>query len=383
MRLPASFRSTHTLACGLLACGLLACATTSAPLAGQRDEPATAQPNSNDPKATDDAPSASDPATLRVLESQATFADLVRLARSLGHGTAAASDAGCLLAREQTERDAHVLRADLMPALEGMPDPPTDLAARMREHGGAVALLTAWGAAGDARAELIFAGFTTFPAASASGPFMVLALSEDQAFIRYGDAPATQSAGVLTIPAAVAQVREQLERTHGTLFVTASASTKLAELRAALEPLRAVENVGLAVLLPAGTSLPAHAADASSSELCPTGLPDPGDADFGDLTREALAPALATLHDGIARCLGSLRSAAARVVVALRIDPLGRVQHACMLDAGGVDARTVGCLLLSARELQTPAPNPRGVVDLHLPLALVADGPHAQRALCD
>jgi len=169
------------------------------------------------------------------------------------------------------------------------------------------------------------------------------------------------------------------------LYVTASAGLSLELLASVLGQIDRTappSHLALAVLLPADTGLPA-AKPPASADACPQGLPavDEGIA-LGDLARDAVMPAIADLRSDITRCLGSLRLAETRVVVALRIGENGSAERACFVDNGGLDERTASCVLLVAGALQTAAPSPLGVVDLHLPLTLTTEPLAAQRGLC-
>jgi hypothetical protein len=327
-------------------------------------------------EAPSEATAASSP---RALDGQGTFGDLVRVARSLASSDLAGSSAGCLLGREG---DDFVLAADLMPSLERMPDPPTDLGARFERGAEPVAVLTAWGMAGTPQATTILAAFTATPPSTLQTPPVLLVLDRERAFVRAAAAGSESDAAELTIPAAVARAKQLAGASP--LYVTATAGFALADLASVLAQLDASPqaNVALAVLLPTDTALPSGGPQIST-EVCPTGLPEVDESTpLGDLSRDAVMPALAELKSDIAPCLTSLRVASTRVVVALRVGPSGSVQSACLMDAGALDPRTASCVLLVAGALQTAVPNPHGVVDLHLPLTLQNEPLPAQRALC-
>jgi len=315
----------------------------------------------------------------RALDSQSTFADLVRAARSLASSDLAGSNAGCLLGRDGND---YVLAADLMPSLERMPDPPTDLGARF-DHAEAFAVLTAWGVTGQANATTVLAAFTATSPATLAAPPVLLVLDDERAFVRSSSDGSEASAGELTVPAAIARAK-QLAAGAATVYVTATATFSLEQLASALALIDAAPktDLALAVLLPTDTALPSAPAQ-TNTELCPTGLPEVDEnTPLGDLSREAVMPALAGLQSDIAPCLTSLRVASTRVVVALRVGPTGSVHETCFMDAGALDPRTASCVLLVAGALQTAVPNPHGVVDLHLPLTLQTEALPAQRALC-
>jgi hypothetical protein len=328
-------------------------------------------------------PSGGAPSELRTLGPNATFADLVRAARSLATGADRDSSAGCMLERSQD--GGYVLAADLMLALERMPDPPTDLGALLERDARPIAMLTAFGTIRpQAEQGLALASFTT--TAPGTQTAVLLALDHDVAFVRTSAAASADAAGE-PVSSAAARALALVSSGRSTLFVSASASTPLSNVHALLALLSPSAAVGLAVLLPHGTALPRSdaggALDALADVACPDGLPEVAlDTPLGDLDASALGPSLHDLQADIAPCLAAMQVEAARVVLALRIAQDGSVAHACLLDAAGLDAHTAGCLVLAARSLVVPAPSPAGLVDLHLPLALHAEGPAAQRALC-
>lgn len=360
-RLPFSAVLTSALA-------LASCATSGTPAPA-----ATPGTGSQEPS---DQPAASSP---RALDGRGTFGDLVRVARSLANSDLAGSNAGCLLGREGSD---FTLAADLMPSLERMPDPPTDLGARFERGAEPLAVLTAWGLAGTPSATAILAAFTATSPTALQAPPVLLVLDGERAFVRTAAGGSSHDAGELTIPAAIARAKQLAGAT--TLYVTATASFALEDLASVLLQLDSAPqtSVALAVLLPTDTALPSGGPQVST-ELCPTGLPEVDESTpLGDLSREAVVPALAELKEDIAPCLTTLRIASTRVVVALRVGPSGGVQSACFMDAGALDPRTASCVLLVAGALQTAVPNPLGVVDLHLPLTLETEPLPMQRALC-
>jgi len=337
---PARFLSA--LAAGFAsALALNACATTGAP------EPATSGAAQQAAAAPSERAAPSSP---RALDSHATYADLVRAARSLASSDLAGSNAGCLLGRDGAD---YMLAADLMPSLERMPDPPTDLGARFDRSAEAFAVLTAWGVAGQANATTLLAAFTATSPTTLAAPPVLLVLDDERAFVRSSTDGSDASAGELTIPAAITRAK-QLAASASTVYVTATATFSLEQLASALALLDAAPktDVALAVLLPTDTALPSTTAQIST-ELCPTGLPEVDEnTPLGDLSREAVMPALAGLQSDIAPCLTSLRVASTRVVIALRVGATGSVHDTCFMDAGALDPRTASCVLLVAGALR-------------------------------
>jgi hypothetical protein len=368
-RLATPPRFLSTLAAGLVsALALDGCATTGASEPAATGSPQAAAAHENGA-----------PSSPRALDSRATFADLVRAARSLASSDLAGSNAGCLLGRDG---DDYMLAADLMPSLERMPDPPTDLGARF-DRADAFAVLTAWGVSGQRNATTLLAAFTATSPATLTAPPVLLVLDDERAFVRSSVDGSDASARELAVPAAITRAK-QLAGTTATVYVTATATLSLEQLASALTLLDAAPqtDVALAVLLPTDTALPSTPAQVST-ELCPTGLPEVDETTpLGDLSREAVMPALAGLQSDLAPCLTSLRVARTRVVIALRVGATGTVHETCFMEAGALDPRTASCVLLVAGALRTPVPNPHGVVDLHLPLTLETAPLPAQRASC-
>jgi hypothetical protein len=363
------------LGCAALGCAALGCATKPVPApvapAAQAEPAAATAPPETEPEVSP-----------RALGARATFGDLVRVARSLASSPPPAEQS-CLLGREGS---GFVLAAELMPSLERMPDPPSELGARFERGADAFAVLTAWGIGGSAQATTLLAAFTaTQPTALGEAPTL-LVLDGDAAYVRAAADRSEAGAAALPIEHAVARAK-QLTPGSATLYVTASAGLPLEELATVLGMLDtppAHAAVALAVLLPTDTALPSLAPPALSAELCPNGLPEVDETTpLGDLSRATVMPALAGLQESVAPCLSALRVQETRVVIALRVGESGGVQRACFLEQGALDPRTASCVLLVAGALELSAPNPRGVVDLHLPLTLTAgEGPGPQRALC-
>lgn len=304
----------------------------------------------------------------------------MRTARSLASSDLAGSSAGCLLGRDGAD---YLLAADLMPSLERMPDPPTDLGARFDRGAQAFAVLTAWGITGQPDATTLLAAFTATSPTTLAAPPVLLVLDDERAFVRSSADGSDVSAAELTVPAAIARAK-QLAASAATIYVTANATFSLEQLASVFAQLDAAPqtDVALSVLLPTDTAMPSAPAQINTA-LCPTGLPEVDEnTPLGDLSREAVVPALAGLQSDIAPCLTSLRVASTRVVLALRVGATGSVHDTCFIDAGALDPRTASCVLLVAGALRTPVPNPHGVVDLHLPLTLQTEPLPAQRALC-
>ena len=152
-------------------------------------------------------------------------------------------------------------------------------------------------------------------------------------------------------------------------------------------------NVGLAVVLEAGTALPeSPALEDDGVPIC-TGLPDPdSDADDDaddDAVDGALEPAdivgaLGPLRAAAAVCVGATPGPGARggrLSLAARIGAGGRVIAACVTADSTDDAHLRACIVRAAQAVVFP--DPHGVIDFVLPLQLVPGAAHHQRPLCE
>jgi hypothetical protein len=170
------------------------------------------------------------------------------------------------------------------------------------------------------------------------------------------------------------------------VYVSAEAGVQLSRLVAALRSVPNRFEVALAVALPKGTRLPAPAA-ASSELSCPDGLPAPADSEpEGSLDPAQLRAVLAPLRDASLSCALSAGGRAlqgGRLELGIRIGADGRPRDVCTVRDAIGEALLRRCVVAAARELQFPAPNPPGFVDVQLPLELALEGPAAQRALCE
>lgn len=349
-----------------------ACGATHASTLRTR-APATAAPTA--------PPDAAAAQPTRDLDTNASFGDLVAAARALGEHGAAASDAGCLIARRGT---AFHIDADLLPAVHPLPGAPVDLATSLARGTTRARLLTHWGEIGDGAYDLALATFTTTATATARAPAALLVVTHAGVFLRYGDRDASPRDGPLAPDAAVARVGALPEHA---LYVTAEHDTRLSEVHALLARLPAERPVALAVALPAGTRLPQPASLAeTTSQACPGGLPEPvAGATEGDLAPADIVAALAPLREAATQCLQSARSAAiagGKLTLALRIAPDGRVRDACAAQDGIGDPALIECVVEFVRGVRFPAPSPAGFVDVQLPLDLTSVGPPPQRAIC-
>jgi hypothetical protein len=297
------------------------------------------------------------------------------------HG--ADSSAGCLLGHSDA---GFRLAADLMPALDELPDAVVDLDARLQREQGPMRVLTGWGPTIGPDGTLVLATFTALAPGALRSPVVALLLTDEGTYLRYGSTRASDADGPLPAQAAVARLLAAPGNRGATLYVAAEAAVSLAELVALLRLLPAEHEVVLGLPLPAGTRLPSVAA-AAQPDLCPEGLPTPGEQSVeGALEPRAIVAALAPLRSDAQACLDRARGqarAGGRLVLALRIGEDGRAQAACLAEDGIGDPALGSCVLSSARALRFPAPEPAGFVDVRLPLALSPAESPPQRALCD
>ena len=175
------------------------------------------------------------------------------------------------------------------------------------------------------------------------------------------------------------------------MLVSADAQVPVDVLRDVLSAIaRTRVPIALATPLPPDTRMP-EASDASPPEagLCPDGLPAlPADSASGELPVEALLAGLGPLRERGGACLGYGGPAATeggRVELHFRVGPDGAVRDACVRQDDIGDAAVRDCLLAAARELIFATPEPRGMVDAAIPLALtpLPETELAQRPLCD
>jgi hypothetical protein len=374
-------RAMHETARRLAGLCLIAslCACASAPNAQPAATAgAAAQPAASAPPQT--------PLDVRALDASATFADLVAAARVSIRAGRGDSAAGCLLGRDSS---GFKLGADLMPALDALPDVPLDLDAQLQRTLGPARVLTAWGPAGRGEPELALTSFTSLPAESVRDPVVVLVLTDAGVYTRFGSTPVSDDGRALPIESAVSHVLAAPGNAQAAFYVSAEAGVPLATLAQVLRQLPVDRNVALAIVLPAGTKLPAVTppSPTTSADTCPDGLPDlDAHEAAGDLDRNAIVSALPPLQDAARGCMDNasgVARAGGKLVLALRIARDGSVARACLVNDAIGDAALAACVLSGARQLHFPQPSPAGSVDVQLPLALAPLGPERQRALCE
>ena len=306
---------------------------------------------------------------LRDLGADATFADVVRAARALSK-QAPPAPTHCLLS---SKPPGYSLGAELMSALDPIPDPPAELDGALQNNPGRLGALSAWGVLGAPDASVVLASFTEIAPQDLQANPSALLLTETGVYLRSAARPSTEADGPLTADAAVNRLIEDGTLGIGPLFVSAEAAVPLATVAALLQALPSDRSIALAVALPPGTKLPAP--DAQLGALaCPDGLPEVSDERAeGNLDASSLSAALRAVVPNAERCLGNARGpgrAGGLLMVALRIGPNGAVEHACAVGGDLTDPSLVACVIDVARNARYPAPSPAGFVDVHAPLRL-------------
>lgn len=312
---------------------------------------------------------------LRALRSDATFDDLLGAARRLDDRRDQDSSAGCLLRRGWR------LEADLAVAVRPLPPVPPDLDEALENDPGPVNVLSRWGAYGNgdpAHASFV-AATTTLP--PRREPAIVWALTDQGIYVRSSEAASAQR-GLRTIE----EARAAIDPSIGALFVTAEAEVpleRMAELLA-IVPDELAGRVALAVGLEPGTRLPAaptEESERSDAGLCPEGL-EPPNGPEGDLAARAIVEALGPLRREAEICVSTAQGPGGRIELAMRIGPDGRLTEACAISDSSGDAAMRDCVLRAARATTFPVPDPRGSVDVQLPLVLAPSEESRQRPLC-
>ena len=342
-------------------------------LLGCGPKPVPSAPAPGVPSPSPQAAPAAMPPPTDALGADATYADLVRAARTL-EGKAGAG-AGCLLARRGA---GFSLQAELGTAVRPLPDALRDLDPAL-EAAERVELLGAWGRHGDGSGRLALASFTTSPPTREA---VALVLTDRGIALRGASTGTLPRRDALDLPRAVAALSQQPDVT---VFVAAEAGVPLRALHDVLDALatRGLAAV-LSVVLAPDTKLPPPASASARVERCASGLPETS-APEGSLPVAAIVRAVAPLKERTADCLarGDARGAAGgRIVLALRVNESGRVQSSCVTDDQLGDPGVATCMLELARGLSFPPPSPAGVLDIELPLVLRPSTSSAQRPVC-
>jgi TonB family protein len=317
-----------------------------------------------------------------VLGPSATFGDLVRTARLLAERGQRDSSSACML---RGAGGGYVLEADLMPAISGASEAPSELDARLQE-GGRVAALTAFGVHGDATAPNALEAWTAVAPERLSTSFVLLALTDEGVYLRAEPPRPSASTAALTLDAVAAALgATQAEGAPATCYVTAEPEVALEQLAQLLSRVPASCQAVLGTLLPAGTKLPAPPT-AVEPPRCPEGLPElPAIAVEGELPVPVLRQGLSAVSPGALRCLQyapAVAAAGISIDLALRINPRGLVDRVCVLESSVTNVPFETCVLEAARNARFDPPSPAGYVDVHAPLSLVAERWPVQRGFC-
>lgn len=355
----------------LLVCVLVGCGPAT-PSVDHADRESTTPPAPSRPasSSTEDDP--------RGLPADATFTQLLDIARGLDRRRDTASDDGCILGGGG---DAWRLAADLAPAIRPLPEADDDLDTRLAAGVSAVTVLTRWGALGAGQAEglSLSAVTTTLPSASTSA--RVWFVTDRGLYERSTDGTvgAVEPGG----PPSTEDI--------SSLFIAAEAGVPLSRLAEvlALAPRSLAGHIGLAVTLAEGTRLP-DAPDPpalDSAPLCPEGLPALAEETaYGALSAEHLRSRLGPLRERATICVSTASgpgAAGGRFEVVMRIDATGAVTDACVQSNSADDPALRACLVRALRDLRFDAPSPAGVLDVALPLVLSPAATQRQAPLCD
>jgi hypothetical protein len=307
----------------------------------------------------------------RALAPDATYGDLVTLARELDGASRADSDAGCLLGPER-------LAADLALPLRPLPLPIVSLARALNRHSGPMRVLSRWGQRGAGRRAV--AVFTMTP--RTSGEALLVFVGEDGVRLRAtgGEAGSPEPFADEALAERVGAARATIS---GPVVLVADAGASLARVRTLLAALPEDAVVALGVLLPEDTRLPQPLVpDDPEAGLCADGLP-PTDEAEGQFDVAAARAALAELQEKVTRC-NDYRSGSGRdegtITVALRLSDGGAVSAACASGDTVGDPALRACTLAAVREVRFP--DPAGVVDLAIPFRFEPSPLATQRPLC-
>jgi hypothetical protein len=324
-------------------------------------------------------------ATSRALRADSTFGDIARVARELDQAGAGSSNASCLLRTSSSPS----LEADLMLAISPLPNPWNDFT-RFNEAHGAIRVLTRWGQAGPEIYDAAIAAFTATPPVALDAAAAVVFLADDRAYVRLSSGAVSdahkRSVALGTLTQAVRAVAPS---NLAVVYLTATASTSLAHIHAALEQLGALEiSVAFAVPLAPDTHLPARLVDASSEpagDLCTNGIDVEESAPEGDLPPSGIQSVLRSAQPSLTACFtDNAREAAggARYAVQLLVDARGHVERACVRQENVRDRALRSCVLNAVRALVFQAPQPSGSVLLELPFAFQATAASMSAPLC-
>lgn len=320
------------------------------------------------------------------MPTDATFALLVERARALDSAPPPEAAHPCLLRYEPTLR----FEGDVAAALTPLPNAWNTFSRFQNAHG-AIRVLSRWGQAGPEIYDLAVAAFTSTPPVSLTEPALVIFVEGDRAYVRTTTVavPLARRRAVL-VSALLQEMQELVTGTPSAVYITASAGTTLAQLRAAFTAIAPVDApIALAVPMAPDTHLPARVVNAgadSPRDVCPDGSADrPAIAREGSLeTAQILAPVQASRPTLAACFTDQARESAGgvRYVMSLAIDADGSVYNACVVRESVRDVAVRTCLLNALRALRFSAPSPAGFVSVQLPLRFDALETEAASPIC-
>src|SRR5262245_39372645 len=265
----------------------------------------------------------------RFLPQTATYADVVDIARALDAANHTRSDASCLVRVGPHAQ----LDADVLVGAKPLPEVPLALAPVLEKAAGPAAVVSAWGTSPGELPDVALVAFTSTTPRSAKWPAVSVIATAPGVFVRGAAQVLRAHPEALSIEAAGALLAQLPD--PAVVYVSAESSVALEQLVALLRSIPNRFEVGLAVVLPKGTRLPAPAAP--SSELsCPDGLPGPADTEAeGSLDPAQLRAALVPLRDAGLSCALSAGGRAlqgGRLELGIRIGADGRPREVCTVN---------------------------------------------------
>lgn len=323
----------------------------------------------------------------RALSPETTFGALVRQVAELDRNGKAYSNEHCLL-RAPSGSGPWRLSADLAVALRPLPDVPEDLDVALNNRE-ALSVLTRWGHIGAGARGPMLAALTTSPP-SARQQALIIIITDRGIYGRSSNValPIGWQGGLdlEKVNTFITKQRAQLASAVDGIYVTAERDVPLLEIRRVLEILAPIKvPVAFATSLVSGTRQP-KAQDPSTELLCPNGLPAlvAGTA-YGTLARETMKTAIGGLKERAERCMkASSGTSVTGDVLRLqaRLSPNGQVIQTCFVvdEVGDLGLRR--CIEKALLDLDFPAPNPTGYVDIDLPLRFVYLPAASQAPLC-
>lgn len=305
---------------------------------------------------------------------------MVDSARSLDdNGQTGAGDPRCLIDLRGSPR----LSADVAVGARPLAPAPAGLASALDVAAGPASVISVWGSSPGESLALV--AFTTTTPAAARAPAIAAIVTRAGVSLRAAHTAIRAQPEPLPLERASALLAQLPP--PATVYVSAEAAIPLERVVALLRALPERFEVALAVALPQGTRLPAPAQASSTELMCPEGLPAPNDDEpEGELDPAAVRGALEPLSSEALACATSTGARAllgGKLTLALRVNAQGKPDPLCMLSDTIGEPLLRRCVIEAARALSLPAPEPRGFVDVHLPIEIALAGPPPQRALCE